>query len=133
MKNALNYYKKTKDGLPHKNVRKFLELKISPGKAIDIGCGAGRDSIFLIKNNWNVTSIDKENTESFITEKLSKDELKNFRFIQNDFENLTLEKNNLVIANYSIPFCDRNKFHILWEKISTSIEKNRFFCWNFFG
>ncbi len=33
--------------------------KLSPGASIlDVGCGSGRDSLFFIKNNFQVTSID---------------------------------------------------------------------------
>ena len=31
-------------------------MNINPEKAIDLGCGAGRDTIYLIKNGWNVLS-----------------------------------------------------------------------------
>lgn len=132
MGNIEEFYKNTKNALPHENVKEFISLNIKSGKAIDLGCGAGRDSIFLIKNNWNVTSIDLKNTQSFITEKLSAEELKRFKFIQTSFENLNLEKNNLVVANYSLPFCKKVFFPILWNKINSSIQKNRLFCWEFF-
>ena len=127
-----NFIKIQKIALPHENVKEFISLNIKSGKAIDLGCGAGRDSIFLIKNNWNVTSIDLKNTQSFITEKLSIEELKRFKFIQTSFENLNLEKNNLVVANYSLPFCKKDFFPILWNKINSSIQKNRLFCREFF-
>jgi SAM-dependent methyltransferase len=29
-----------------------------PGKALDIGCGAGTDSLFLAREGWDVTSLD---------------------------------------------------------------------------
>ena len=52
MGNIEEFYKNTKNALPHENVKEFISLNIKSGKAIDLGCGAGRDSIFLIKNNW---------------------------------------------------------------------------------
>ncbi len=31
---------------------------LKPGKALDIGMGQGRNSIYLAKNGWNVTGVD---------------------------------------------------------------------------
>ena len=92
MKDAKKYYENTKNALPHKNVKEFLKIENKQGKAIDIGCGAGRDTIFLIKNNWNVIAIDREDTKDIISSKLNDEELKRFRFIKQDFENIKLEK-----------------------------------------
>lgn len=60
IKNKENYYKITKNRGPNFLTTEFLKLGITPGKAIDLGCGAGRDTVALIKNNWEVLSIDKE-------------------------------------------------------------------------
>ena len=32
------YYKNTKNALPHENIKKFLEIDILPGNAIELGC-----------------------------------------------------------------------------------------------
>ena len=126
------YYKKTKNALPHKNVQKVLEMGIIPGNAIDLGCGAGRDTICLIKNGWNVLAIDREDTKSLIEEKLNKNELGKLRFSLQNFENVKLEKNNLIVSNFSIPFCGKKYFKEFWSKIEESIEKGRIFCWELF-
>lgn len=131
MKDIEKYYKNTKDATPHENIKKFLKINSKVGKAIDLGCGTGRDTIYLIKNNWNVTAIDRENVEELIKEKLNDKEKKQFKFISGNFENIEIEKNNLVIANFSIPFCNKDYFNIFWKKIVESISEGRIFYWKF--
>lgn len=132
MSNIYKYYENTKNALPHKNVQKVLEMDIIPGNAIDLGCGAGRDTIYLIKNGWNVIAIDKEETKGLIEEKLNENELKNFRFSLQNFQNVELENNSLLVSNFSIPFCGKKYFKEFWNKIEESIEKGRIFCWELF-
>ena len=31
---------------------------LEPGRALDVGCGTGRDSVYLAKQGWDVTAID---------------------------------------------------------------------------
>lgn len=133
MKDAKKYYENTENALPHKNIKEFLNIENKKGKAIDIGCGAGRDTIFLIKNNWNVIAIDREDTKDIISSKLNDEELKRFRFIKQDFENIKLEKNDLVVANFSIPFCNKKDFKDFWNAIVGSISEDGYFVGNFFG
>ena len=133
MEDIQKYYKNTEKALPHPIVRKFINMNIQPKNAIDLGCGAGRDTIYLIKNGWKVLSIDKEDTREFISSKLDNEELKRFNFKCQHFENIELEKNNLLVANFSIPFCNKNYFNDFWNKISNSILEERIFCWKFFG
>ena len=133
MKNIERYYKNTIDAKPNYTIKKFIELKIKPGNAIELGCGAGRDTVGLIKNGWNVTAIDKENIESRIAAKLEAEELKQFKFLKRKFEEIELENNNLVVANFSLQFCNKNDFKKLWNKIDDSILKDGYFVGNFFG
>lgn len=104
-----------------------------PKYAIDLGCGAGRDTIYLIKSGWKVLSIDRENTSEFIFSKLNNEELEKFNFKCQEFENIELDKNNLLVANFSIPFCNKEHFDEFWNKIANSILKDGFFVGNFFG
>lgn len=127
MRNIEKYYENTENALPNPMVKKIINMNIKPEKAIDIGCGAGRDTIYLIKNDWNVLAIDREDTEQIISNKLDSKEIKKFRFNSQNFENIELEKSNLVVANFSIPFCNKKYFNEFWNKISDSILKERIF------
>ena len=133
MKDAQKYYEVTKESRPHKLTQKFINMKIIPDKAIDLGCGAGRDTVYLIKNGWKVLAIDKENSKEYIDLKLNEEERKNFKFQCQDFENIKLEKVKLIVANFSIPFCSKDKFKDLWNSITQNIIQNGYFVGNFFG
>ena len=133
MKKIEKYYNNTKNIPPNYITQKFIKLKIKPTNAIELGCGAGRDTEYLIKNGWNVLAIDKEDVKAIITSRLSKEEQKNFKFSKQEFENMQLEKTNLIVANFSLPFCNQKQFVKLWNKINESILKNGYFVGNFFG
>lgn len=132
MGNIEKFYENTKNAMPHDNIKKFVEMKTKTGNAIDLGCGAGRDTIFLIKNNWNVTAIDREDTQNIIEANLNTEDLKKFKFMCQNFENIKLYKNDLIVSNFSIPFCSNNYFNDFWNKIVNSINNGRILCWEFF-
>lgn len=134
MKKIEKYYNNTEAEKPRNNVRYFIgKMKCNSGKAIELGCGAGNDTVYLIKNNWKVLAIDRENVEERIAKRLNDKELEKFTFQQQNFESLELEKNNLIVANYCLPFCNKNKFEELWNKIESSIDDGGYFIGNFFG
>ena len=64
-------------------------MDIIPENAIDLGCGIGRDTIYLIKNWWNVLAIDREDTKTLIEEKLNENEFKKSRFSLQNYEVIT--------------------------------------------
>ena len=133
MKSIEKYYDNTTDAMPNYTVKKFIKLNVEPGNAVELGCGAGRDTVCLIKNNWNVLAIDREDVEKRIAKRLNDEEREKFRFQKQNFESLELEKNNLIVANYCLPFCNKNNFKELWNKINDSILKDGYFVGNFFG
>lgn len=134
MNSIEEYYNRTeKINFPHNNVKEFIQLEHRVGKAIELGCGAGRDTIYLIKNNWNVIAIDREEVKDRIEKRLQQEDMKKFRFQKQDFENIKLEECDLLVANYSIPFCNKNEFEHLWNKIENSIHSGGYFVGNLFG
>ena len=132
MEDIKKYYENTENALPNPILKRFIDMNIKPENAIDLGCGAGRDTIYLLKNGWRVLSIDRENTGEIISSKLDDEERKRFRFVRQDFENIELENNKLLVANFSIPFCQKDCFNEFWNKTTDSILKERILCWKFF-
>ena len=49
-------YENTENALPHPMVKKFMDMNNNPKYAIDLGCGAGRDTIYLIKKRMESIS-----------------------------------------------------------------------------
>ena len=92
------YYKVTEGYAPNKMLLQLFKenhsLNIS--SAMDIGCGAGRDTCFLIKRGAKVVAIDKENTKEIIINKLSEDELGRLEFVQGDILNYNFKKYDLI-------------------------------------
>lgn len=128
-----NFHNITENKPPRKNVVQFISNYNITGNAIDLGCGSGSDTIFLIKNNWNVLAIDSSNTEERIREKLSNAEQEKLRFEIQKFEELKLSECDLLISNNSLPFCDKNYFEQMWAEICSNIKDNGYFVGNFFG
>ena len=131
--NVDKYFENTKNASPHDITKEFIKMKQEAGNAIELGCGSGRDTVYLIKNNWNVLAIDREDVRDMIEEKLDEEELKNFDFSCQNFESIRLKETNLILSNFSIPFCSKNYFNELWNKIVTSISNGGYFVGNFFG
>lgn len=134
MNNWNNYHKITNNKPPCKNIIKFIEkYNNSIGNAIDLGCGAGGDTIYLIEHNWNVLAIDSTNVENMIRNKLSYERQDKFNFQVQKFEELHLPKCDLIISNNALPFCNKKYFYNMWQEICNSINLNGFFVGNFFG
>jgi len=104
------------------------------GVAIDLGCGEGYDSIYLIKNNWNVIAIDLfVEVIKKLTKKLDVNFKDNLTIKRQEFENLDIPKADLILANYSISYCKKEKFNLLINKIIESIKLNGRFAGIIYG
>ncbi len=141
-KDWANYYKVTQQRtLPRKTLVKAIELfhcrnQVGlPKLAIDLGCGAGCDSIELLKHDWSVLAIDSQ-AEAISTLLTSCPQL-----LQNklktqvaSFESLTsLPISQLINASYSLPFLKPEPFYKFWKLILKALQPGGLFCGTFFG
>lgn len=134
MQNWIQYYDKTKKEYPRNNVKFLIDsLNLKPTNAIDLGCGQGNDTIYLINNDFKVLGIDKENVEDIIRARLPEKRQGNFTFKKQKLENLKIPNTDLIIANFSLSFCKKEYFKLMWQKIVESINLNGYFVGTIFG
>ena len=132
MKNWTNYQAKTYGNNICNLLIEFLnEYKVN--NAIDLGCGSGNETVYMIKKGINVLAIDRQLNKDFILNRLSENERKLISFEECSFEKVKLPKAELLVAFFSIPFCKPRNFDNLWDKIYNSIEDNGYFVGQLFG
>ena len=132
MKNSEEYYNKTKGNNPSGLIKTFFFMNFDKelkGKAvIELGTGAGNDAKYLLEKGFKVTCIDKEEKSKEIT--MSQENLK---FELQEFENLKLNKADLIYSCFSLHFCNPDKFNNMMNEIINNINTNGFFVGNFLG
>jgi SAM-dependent methyltransferase len=132
MKDWTNYQNKTYGDDVCKLLIEFLDnYKID--NAIDLGCGSGNETVYMIKNGIKVLAIDRQLNQDFILNRLSDNGKKMISFKESSFEDVELPRTRLLTAFFSIPFCNPNNFDELWNKIYNSIEDGGYFVGQLFG
>jgi len=127
------YYQNSSLYSHRKMLEKIVDLNCSNNKtAIDLGCGAGNDTAYLLEQGYNVTAIDNSSDAIEICLQRFKDS-QNISILQKNFENCNFIKSTLLIAFSSLFFCQSSLFKETWQRIVDSIEINGIFCGDFLG
>lgn len=89
-----------------------IKKRNRPGKALDLGCGAGLFSIYMAKAGYEVTGIDFIPEALTMAETLAKKENVNVRWLQADLLNWqTNEKFDIILDSGCLhTISDKNKF-----------------------
>ena len=114
-------------------LEKIVDLNCSNNKtAIDLGCGVGNDTAYLLEQGYSVAAIDNSSDAIEICLQRFKGSL-NISIIQKNFESCRFIKSTLFIAFSSLFFCQPSLFKETWQRIVNSIEINGIFCGDFLG
>lgn len=128
------YYNAVADRPPRKTILTALAGFEKPGVAIDLGCGDGRDTVAMLRQNWAVLAMDKE--PDAITRLLARPNINSLQLTTQivSFEELQLPKSvELINASFSLPFCSPQAFPTLWNQIFNSLVTGGRFCGHLFG
>jgi tellurite methyltransferase len=134
------YYRWTADRPPRELLLRTLDHVEWEGKsrrqrvAIDLGCGAGTDSLELLRRGWRVVAIDQQPAALRFLSRRTPPRLRSALTLQNlAMEGLTLPKADLVYASFSLPFCDPEQFRPLWDAIRGALVPGGHFSGQLFG
>jgi SAM-dependent methyltransferase len=139
-RNWNRYYKETVNSPPTPTLGLALwlfeaeTLRQKKRFAIDLGCGAGRDTTELLRRGWTVLAIDKQPQAIRLTNTAAATRYqRNLRTSLASFEEMTLPRCDLLNASWCLPFCSPQNFNSLWKKITTSIRPRGRFSGHLFG
>ena len=104
-------------------------------KAIDLGCGTGKDTLYLLKRGWNVLAHDGEaRALEILRKRTTASTSERLKTLAAPFGELQLpQQADLVNASYSLPYCPPTEFAQCWSTVVDSLATDGQFAGQFFG
>ncbi|WP_162894753.1 class I SAM-dependent methyltransferase [Rhizobium terrae] len=128
------YQQRTADGRPRETLERALKLFEKPGLAIDLGCGAGRDTRALLQSGFHVTALDGETSALVkLRQQLPEEARERLTIVRDTFETMNLAKADLINASYCLPFVDPARAEVVWKNIENALPRGGVFSGQFFG
>ncbi len=129
------YYKITAGRPPREFLNKTLKRFQTASLAVDLGCGAGSESNFLLQHGWQVLAIDQqESAIQKLRASVHPNTMSQLETLVAPFATIDLPPANLIWAGLSLPFCQSHEeFNTLWHKICTALLSGGRFAGDFFG
>lgn len=128
------YYERLQDRPPRATTVFAARRFKTPGLAVDLGCGAGRDCLPLLRAGWQVVAIDRE---ASAIEKLQaaapSDRLRDLTVRQENFEATALPAADLVVSCFALPLAPKPTFPDLWRQIIASLRSGGRFAGQLYG
>ncbi len=105
------------------------------GRAVDLGCGGGRDTIEILRRGWSVLAIDAQ--ASAIETLMGRPELVEFG-VEPDTQVARMEQalwpgSDLVNSSFALPLCPQVDFPGLWQRIHDGLTPGGRFSGQLYG
>ena len=132
-----DYYRKTGDRPPRETLLYALERfgdRPAGRRAVDLGCGTGRDAVELLRRGWSVLAIDSE--PDAVAGLRARPELPHGARLETltaRFEDANWPEVDLVNASFALPLCPPEAFPRLWARILAPLRPGGRFAGQLYG
>ena len=116
---------------PSRLLVEALEHVLTREYALDLGRGAGRDTLYLLQQGFAVTAVDNNVDVWGYLSKLPHQERLQFKSV--DYERFNFQNYNVINARYALPFNPQNSIDEVMTKIKQSLLPSGVFVGQFFG
>jgi len=124
------FYERTKDGPPSQLLTQALDYCTKRNDALDLCCGAGRDTRLLLQHGFRVTAVDR-NPEAFpYFQDIQQEKL---TLVLSTVETFSVETYDLINAQWALPFIQNDLFEETLSKIKRALRPDGIFTGQFFG
>ena len=124
-------YKDTKDmfGKPCKELQDYFTNRTSKGAVLDLGCGQGRDALFLALVGYNVTAVDSSKVGvAQMLDKANEQNLKIHGLVGDILDIHIEEKFDVILFDMVLHAFETPKQTELLQKYSNNASKDGFMC-----
>jgi len=127
-----DYYEANEGRAPRDQLLDVLARFAEPGNAVDLGCGAGIDTLAMLDRGWTVVAIDAE-PEAIERVRRRAAERPSLETQLSPMEDVDLPPADLVWASYSLFFCDPARFPDVWARIQAAVRPGGRFAGELLG
>lgn len=128
--NWAEFYKHTRERPPWPRMIRAESLVTRKNRALDLGCGAGRDTRYLLEQGFQVTAVDADANAMAILATFPQEKL---RAVQSSFVDFMFESYDLINAHFCLPFLAREQFYAVFSKVRQALNPDGIFVGQFFG
>ena len=116
---------------PWPQLVRAVELLGRAGDAIDLGCGGGRDTEYLLRRGFRVTAVDASPFAASPLRRLPRQ--RQLRFVQSEIEDFVPEAPDLVNAQFVLPFLRAERFSACVQRLVNALRPEGILAATFFG
>lgn len=119
-----------------RNALKYFQIEgLKGGRSADLGAGAGRDTLFMLQEGWQVMALDSEPLSiDILLRRANPETLDRLTVTVAPFTEMILpDELDLINASFSLPFCHPEDFPACWQNIVDHLAVGGRFSGQFFG